>query len=211
MTENTEPMAVEYDLAEIIGEGVDSLTAKLPGMSDQQLAELGALEGAAPKPRKTLLEAIAAETAGRVAAGGDGDDGDGDGDEDGDGEFADEPDAAPDGLPDVLELGGFGFDAGPTALLVFSGEGDARIKALAPLVFTIDQFEPRPDLHGMLLRETIDLPADLGRAVTVHKAWLLTEAGEAIAWAPIGMMPVSFGTGTGAQLAAGSLIFRRDA
>lgn len=54
--------------AELLKKPVKDVAAELPTLSDEALALLAALEGEAAHPRKTLLEAVAAEELKRVDA-----------------------------------------------------------------------------------------------------------------------------------------------
>lgn len=63
-------MMIEFDLETILGESVDSLSAKLSEMSDQQLVQLRVMEAAAVKPRSTLIAAIDTEQSVRSAKAG---------------------------------------------------------------------------------------------------------------------------------------------
>lgn len=59
-------MAIEYDMNELIGGTVESISAKLGELSDAQLTALDGLEREAAKPRQSLLDAIAAEIGSRT-------------------------------------------------------------------------------------------------------------------------------------------------
>lgn len=60
------PNDIMYDLPTLIDGAADSIIAKLADLTAVELSGLADLEGARQKPRKTVLDAIAAELEGRV-------------------------------------------------------------------------------------------------------------------------------------------------
>lgn len=211
-------------LAALLGESVDAISAKLADLNNAELAALVDLEKTGPKPRKTLLDAIdtllaareadeAGAGAANAAAGGDQPDAAPDAQPDAAPDAApdDQPDAAPDDLPDVMPIDADGgASATGRVYVVFSGERGLRVKALPPLEFGHRQFSIL-DENRIALDAKIELSPDMPSMHTVEKAWLVNEDGGVIAWAPIGLMPVTFGRGTRVELTGGSLIFRRSA
>lgn len=95
-------------------------------------------------------------------------------------------------------------DAEDPVAIVFVGDGDIAIAALGQLAFLRSQFATGGG--AIVLQQKIDLPTDAPRC-EVHGAWVLDGHGRAIARAGVGMVPLNFGGGTGALIAAGSLRF----
>lgn len=64
------PPDPNIELLTLLASNTAQITAALPDLSDDQLAALDAAEQAAEKPRKGVVEAIAAERLGRAAGAG---------------------------------------------------------------------------------------------------------------------------------------------
>lgn len=96
--------------------------------------------------------------------------------------------------------------AEPGCSVVFTGEGDMVVTTLPQLDFDPAHFAD--DQGGRMLLQKIEFPGSSVRC-EVHRAWLVDAQGRASHVARIGMMPLQFGGGIGAELAA-PMLFRSE-
>lgn len=217
---------IEYELDVVIGENVAAITAKLPEMSMAQLADLEELERAAKAPRKGLLDAIAAEHAGRATErnGGNANDDTKQLDDAKDQVIAAQQariaeleaalgaSEAGGGKPQrkarnpkavVFQPGALDMD-GPV-MVAFADENGAQLTQIPALVFSADDFSMSRDAGTATLDRAIAFPVH-GPANDVYAVWLVGKDGKT-GWSCRLVAPLATGGGRGAELPAGHLLF----